>query len=214
MWGERKHSIGLHDHSLVRHIGLLKINSPSISSQADWKAFTDYIWPHQAYERVRRNREPGLAGFDGPSYFRKHFFLLDAGVEMFRGQDLDGGKQVARMLALPRKELGLGDDCDQVAAHLFVYDVLGRTSVCKFSSGTDRLGIQFLVAKHWGRREHANDDCLSGTWGELLRHGCIHFRQTRSHSKCLEPLVIPKEKAQITTVGMLDPVLDTLADDG
>lgn len=99
---------------------------------ADWANFTDYLAQVQAYERVRLNREPGADGFDGPAYFREHFYLLDARTEMFIGQAYNRTDRVLQLLLLPRNEVS-GDE-DQADASRFVHDVLSRSSCCKFST--------------------------------------------------------------------------------
>jgi hypothetical protein len=204
LWQDRDYSSGLHGHPLIAHLPLLQISAPSIPASADWGHFTDYLAQVQAFERVRLNKEPGIDGFDGPDYFRKHFFLLDARTEMFLGQAFDGGDRVRRLLSLQRREPP--DDEDQEAACRFVYDVLAKSSCCKFSKGTGRLGLPTLVADYWGRPEFANDDSQPGTWGEYLRYGSVHFRQTRQSGRLLTPLHIPKETAQITRAGTFEPI--------
>lgn len=201
---DRNRAAGLHGHPLISHLPLLQISAPTIPAGADWADFTDYLAQVQAFERVRLNQEPGVDGFDGPEYFREHFFLLDARTEMFLGQAFDEGDRVRRLLLLPRREPP--DDEDQEAASRFVYGVLAESSCCKFSKGTGRLGLPTLVAEYWTRPEYANDDCQPGTWGEYLRYGSVHFRQTRQSGRSLTPLHIPKETAQITRAGTFEPI--------
>ncbi|KAI1177404.1 hypothetical protein F4777DRAFT_576967 [Nemania sp. FL0916] len=219
MWEGRDTAVGLHAHPLVAHLPLLQIATPSIPAGADWASFTDYVAQIQAFERVRLNREPPSSsphangtgdagvGFDGPAYFRKHFYLLDARTEMFLGQAFDGAARVLQLLLLPRRPLHGDDDeedQDQAEASRFVHDVLSRSSCCKFSSGTGRLGLRMLVARQWGLPEHADDDCRPGTWGEYLRYGSVYLRQTRE----VVLMVLPEEeKARITRVGLLEPAL-------
>lgn len=201
MWKGRDNTIGLHAHPLVAHLPLFRINSPSFSADVDWVGFTDYLAQVQAFERVRLNQEPGEDGFDGPAYFRNNFYLLNAGTELFRGQAYGGADRVLQLLLLPRT--GSSSDADQADASRFVHDILARSSCCKFSYGTVRLGLQKLVAKQWSLPEHANDDCQPGTWGEYLRHGSVNFHQTRE----LGPLPIPSETGRVTNVGLFEPVV-------
>ncbi|KAK0724926.1 glycosyltransferase [Lasiosphaeris hirsuta] len=209
MWEGRVDNAGTHDDPLLRHLGLLKFSSPAIPESADWASFNDYLNQYLAFERVRLNREPGPGGFDGPSYFQKHFFLLDARTEMFYGQDFDGGEAVVRWLSLPREITREPEESghDQDRAREFVHNILARSSMCKFSQGTARLGLTFLVATHWSKPEHADADCRPGTWGELLRHGSINFRQTRMPGTCLTPLEVVVETETITNLGILEPAL-------
>jgi hypothetical protein len=205
LWKDRDHAAGLHSHPLISHLPLLQIDAPSIPTSADWIDFTDYLAQIQAFERVRLNKEPGIDGFDGPAYFRQHFFLLDARTEVFLGQAFDGGDNVHRWLLLPRQENS--DNDDQAAASRFVYDVLAKSSCCKFSKGTSRLGLPTLVAECWSRPECANDDCQPGSWGEFLRYGSVHFQQTREIGRSLTPLCIPEEQGLVISAGMFDPIV-------
>lgn len=79
---------------------------------------------------------------------------------MFIGQVFDGADRVLRLLLLPRTDDSW--DEDQAEARQFVHGVLARSSCCKFSNGTGRLGLQTLVSKQWSRPEHLNDDCQPG----------------------------------------------------
>lgn len=215
MWANRSDATGLHHHPLVRHLGVLRLKAPSISTDADWGAFSDYVAQILAFERVRLNREPGPDGFDGPAYFKEHFFLLDANTEMFLGQGFDRGEQVAKLLSLPRRQSRLNkarasptttNDTDQLSAQEFVHNVLTNSSLCKFSQGTARLGLTFLVGKYWSSPENATADCDSGTWGAVLREGSVRYQQTRMRGRSLEPLDMPDEQGLVTAVGILEPV--------
>ncbi|KAI0132405.1 hypothetical protein BJ170DRAFT_613848 [Xylariales sp. AK1849] len=224
MWKNRDDSLDIHRDPLVHHLDPLRINAPSIPANANWSAFSDYVAQVMAFERVRLNREPGPYGFDGPSYFRNHFFLVDAGTEMFHGQQFDGAEEVVQILLLNcrlpstdqaptyegnGKTARLGHDVDekqQSAAYEFVHNVLTQSSLCKFSEGTARLGLKFLVASYLNKPENANADCQPGTWGEILRFGSVHSKQTRRQGKALEPLQVPvDEQSLVTVAGMLEP---------
>lgn len=218
MWAGRSDANGLHNHSLVRHLGLLKLKAPSISADADWAGFSDYVAQILAFERVRLNSEPGPDGFDGPAYFKDHFFLLDANKEMFLGQGFDQGERIAKLLSLTRRKPGSSeagvsptanndDDDDQLSAKKFVHNVLTSSSLCKFSQGTARLGLKFLVGKYWSRPENSMADCNPGTWGAVLREGSVRYQQARMPGRSLEPLNLPEELGSTTMVGILEPVV-------
>jgi hypothetical protein len=204
IWQDRESAVGLNTHPLISHLPLLQINAPSIPPGADWVNFTDYLAQVQAFERVRLNRETGVDGLDGPAYFRRNFYLLDARTEMFIGQAFDGAEQVLRLLLLSKVDDGTSQNVkDQEEASRFVHDMLARSSCCKFSSGTGRLGLKRLVAKHWSLAEHAGDDSQPGTWGEYLRWGSVHLRQTRDIAR----FEVPEDVGIITHVGPFEPVL-------
>ncbi|KAI1345340.1 hypothetical protein F5Y01DRAFT_309142 [Xylaria sp. FL0043] len=229
MWSGRNDAVGLHDHPLVRHIGLLRLQASSIPANADWAGFTDYLAQILAFERVRLNREPGQRGFDGPAYFNIHFFLLDANTEMFRGQDFDGAERLAHMLLLPctapwprhigshqeqthicAEQTEASKDEDQRLAQQFTYAVLAHSSLCKFSQGTARLGLKFVLGKYWSRPENSMVDCQPGTWGCFLRYGSVHLRQTRMRGRYLEPLRIarchPEGRDSGTVAALYEPI--------
>ncbi|KAL6230329.1 hypothetical protein BDW75DRAFT_244922 [Aspergillus navahoensis] len=97
IWRDRDSHDGSHNHPLIRHLGLMI--TPAFPDTTDWEALTDYLTAPQACTRVRTNREPGENGFDGPAYFRKHFFLLPFFPEM-AGPELTGAEFV-KALVLP-----------------------------------------------------------------------------------------------------------------
>ncbi|KAL2794807.1 hypothetical protein BJX66DRAFT_337597 [Aspergillus keveii] len=215
IWRDRDSHDGSHKHPLIRHLGLMI--TPAFPETTDWEALTDYSTAIQACTRVRTNREPGPHGFDGPAYFHKHFFLLPLFPEM-AGPELTGAELVKALL-LPytntttantntqQGEAGATAAEDKLAqsrAHELVHSALTERSAYKFYGAFADFGIAGLAAKHWDNPQHANDDCLPGTWGDIFRYGTVHYQQTRT----ITPLIVP-DLGEATEVGMLEAVAGT-----
>ncbi|KAL4888795.1 hypothetical protein BDV59DRAFT_205784 [Aspergillus ambiguus] len=209
VWQNRTHSVGLHAHPLLRHLPLTCVNVDGIPVDADWTSFNDYIALTKSFERVRLNREPGADGFDGPEYFRNRFFNLDY-CEIYRTQMQYGEEKIHQLLTLPRENCPYGNPVDDVKnqdeASRVIHDLLANSAGTKYSNAGNAHAnmTSFSIAEHWGRPEHAEDDCQPGTWGEYLRYGSVHFRQTRA----IVPISIPEEIPRITEVGLYEYVLD------
>ncbi|KAL2827454.1 hypothetical protein BJY01DRAFT_139009 [Aspergillus pseudoustus] len=174
--------------------------------RSDWRTTAT-----QACTRVRTNREPGEAGFDGPAYLRNHFFLLPIFPEV-TGPELTAAEFVKALFLpfmTPGEPPGVGqraaasveDSLGHSRARGLVHGALAEQSVYKFYAGFADFGVPGLAANLWDRPEHASDDCLPGTWGEISRYGAVHYQQTRT----ITPMAV-SEIGQITEVGMLEAV--------
>ncbi|KAJ0425155.1 hypothetical protein BJY00DRAFT_308482 [Aspergillus carlsbadensis] len=204
IWRDRDSHDGSRNHPLIRHLGLMI--TPAFPETTDWAALTDYSTAIQACTRVRTNREPGPNGFDGPAYFKKHFFLLSLFPEM-AGPELTGAELGHAPARGGRGEEAASDSNSaqaqlaQSRAHELVHSALTERSAYKFYGAFADFGISGLAAKHWDQPEHANDDCLPGTWGEVFRYGTVHYQQAR----VIAPLAVP-ELGEATRAGMLEAV--------
>ncbi|ESZ94260.1 putative capsule polysaccharide biosynthesis protein [Sclerotinia borealis F-4128] len=205
MWGNSTDVTNIHRHPLVRHLGLLRPDDPTFGENPDYEAFTDYASHFLAYERLRLLREPGEKGFDGASYFKEHFFLLDAWPEMYRDQDVIDGETMFELLNTVRDTSSNASNRDlQQEAERFVHNLLVHSSVAKFSQGFWQPGMPLAVTSFWKRAGNEEADSRPGTWGEYLRYVATHFEQTRDYRQCLVPLVIPEEMDEIVEVGYLE----------
>ncbi|KAL1859999.1 hypothetical protein Plec18170_001948 [Paecilomyces lecythidis] len=227
LWEGRTDAVGIHRHPLVRHLGLLAADDPNFGDSPNWEGFTDYAAQILAYERVRLIREPGQDGFDGPAYFRKHFFLLDAWEELCRGQEKFDGLQILKLLLLPRHSVTNSEedgsfigkaawDPDgsrltdygeiQKMARDFVHDLLANSCVCKFSQGFLEPGMPPGIAAYWSTPGLEDADSRPGTWGEYLRYGSVHLEPTGEERKHLKPLPIPQNIGEVHNVGLFEAV--------
>ncbi|KAH8427323.1 uncharacterized protein LDX57_005037 [Aspergillus melleus] len=193
MWSRRRHADGLHSHPLVRHLELFQIKVFNIPADKNWVGYNDYTAILLAFQRVARNCEPD-GGFDGPAYVQQHFHLLSVSDEMETGFFVPAEK-LPLLLTLPVQ--GQGEGGDGADAKRYVYKTLAQSSVANYHQGIKYLGYANPVATQWNS---AGDDCRPGSWGERLRYGSVHYRQTRkvepAHMKEMEP----------TYMGMLDTV--------
>ncbi|KAJ5902904.1 hypothetical protein N7495_003432 [Penicillium taxi] len=200
VWGNRETAKGICHHPLISHLGLIK--SPIFPPTTDWEELTDYGAITQCCARVKDNREPGEDGFDGPAYFQKHFFVLPD-VPEFAGPELSAS-DFRKALLTPYSQDENASETekkDQEEASQLVHSTLAGKSAYKFYSGFAKFGVKGLAAKVWDQPEHANEESLPGTWGEVFRYGTVHFRQTRT----VEPIVVP-QITPITEVGLFEPV--------
>lgn len=203
MWKGREDASGIHQHELVAHLDVFQPTKLGLSMDKDFAKFTDYAAKTQAFLRVRHNIEPGVGGFNGPEYVRNHFLLLAFSNEV-HGFWKWPGTNMTKVLMLHRqgnKEINEEQVSDQKIAHDLVYGLLAGAFVCKFNQGMAKLGIPCEEAEYWNQPANDNADCLPGTWGELLRYGSAHYKQTRT----LEYVASP-EVHRITRAAMLEAV--------
>ncbi|KAI9720220.1 MAG: hypothetical protein M1812_003038 [Candelaria pacifica] len=205
MWKDRTDVQDIHQHALVRHLGLMTPDDPSFGDNPPLEDFTDYVAQVLAMERLRLLREPGPEGFDGSAYFRKHFFLLEGWHEAFRGQDVISGDTSFKLLAMQRRPGDFQTE-EQVMARSFVHDMLARSCVAKFGQGYWMPGMPLSLSSYWAMREYADADLVEGTWWEFLRWGSLNLEQKRERGKCLTPIEIPEEKDVVVEAGYLEPV--------
>jgi hypothetical protein len=200
VWGDRESAVGTCHHPLIRHLGL--IIGPAFPPTTNWEELTDYAAVTQSCRRVKTNREPGENGFDGPSYFRNHFYVLPEMPELSGTELNSSGFRKALMTTYNLSEDASDSEKeDQARTSQLVLSTLAGKSMYKFYSGFAHFGVQELAAKYWDQPEHANEDSQPGTWGEVFRYGTVHSRQTR----ITEPLTLP-DGGDVTEVGTFDPV--------
>ncbi len=205
MWRDRTNVKGIHQHPLVRHLGVMTPDDPSFGDDPPLDDFTDYVAQVLAMERLRLLREPGREGFDGSGYFRKHFFLLEGWHEAFRGQDIIDGETQFTLLSMRRIPGDFVTE-EQVKARTFVHDMLARSCVAKFGQGYWMPGMPMALSTFWAMPEHADADLVEGTWWEFLRWGSLNLEQRRERGKCLTPIEIPEERDAVVQVRYLEPV--------
>ncbi|MCJ1462998.1 hypothetical protein MMC07_001602 [Pseudocyphellaria aurata] len=207
MWRERTDVTGIHSHPLVRHLGVLQPYDPCFGLNPDHRAFSDYCAQFLAYERVRLAREPGSEdAFDGPAYFRKHFFLLESWEEAFRSQDVLEGRVLHELLKLERRPDAVSTDEQQRQAQTLAHDLMARSAVAKFGQGYWRLGMPMALSGVWALPGNQDDDCIPGTWGAFVRYGSVHLDQKRHMGTFLPPIEIPEEKDVVVVARHLEPV--------
>ncbi|KAL2165005.1 hypothetical protein VTH06DRAFT_301 [Thermothelomyces fergusii] len=178
----------------------------------DWKVsmqeLLDYGAQMVAWHRVALLEDPS-DGFSGPDYWARHVLLLDFAPEMamptaLLGVAKSGGARMLELLSMQRRDVrrGTEEDEDQqqqqqqeeeendAAEHReaarVVWETLARSSFWKISHAkglTHRPQLGTLL----DAPENAGRDRAPGTYMELLRHGTVHFRQTRPGPALRDP---------------------------
>ena len=203
MWKDRTNAVGIRNHPLIRHLGVLDPHHPSMGDDHKLERFSDYCAQILAFERLRLLQEPGERGFDGSRYFKEHFFLLELWKEAFRTQDVLDGTTLYELLSMERRPEDMADSRQQQAKNM-VHQLLAQSAVAQFSTGYWQPGMPLSLTSFWAKPGHENDDCRPGTWGGFLRYGSVNWEQTRHHGRCLTPIAIPEEKDTIITAGYLE----------
>ncbi|RDL31346.1 Uncharacterized protein BP5553_09555 [Venustampulla echinocandica] len=184
MWENRTDCKGLHDHPLVRPVKPVQIPKIMQTTFAiDNQLFNDYVAHFLAFKRVWMLEDPA-DGFNGPRYWENHAFMLPV-QEAFLAQQIckfDGQRQFD-LLSLQREGLAPADR-DQEAETL-VQELLTHASTMKLSRGLKNNKLVHL-AKLWDLPENSEADVKPGSFGEYLRWGSVHLKQTRT----LKPLQI------------------------
>ena len=139
-------------------------------------------------------------GFSGVEYWQNKVLLWDVIPENWAGELTVGfansGQKMFDALALSR-------DTDPTSsqykgAYDLVWRLLTGSSMQKITHGK-KLTSSLHLGVLWDERP--GKDSEPGTFGELLRHGTVHFKQTR------DDIVYVKAPAAPTTVkkGLLEP---------
>ena len=137
----------------------------------------DYCAHMMCWTRLCKVEDAG-DGFNTAAYYEQHVMVLDGLQECFAAESLVGfkGQTTFDLLALP-----LDTDPqspEYKSASELVWRLLTRSSIQKVYRSGGMLKDQPLGIL-WDQPEHATQDCAPGTFGELLRYGALHFRQTR-----------------------------------
>jgi hypothetical protein len=123
----------------------------------------------------------------------KHVFIFSA-MEDWPAEKLLGfvgaGQRTMDLLMVKRD--GGNDDNDDTSdedrslAEELVFTMLARAYMEKLTRGAAMM-VSPNLGTLWDRPENDGKDCAPGTFGELLRYGAVHFRQTREDIVAMEP---------------------------
>ena len=139
-------------------------------------------------------------GFSGAEYWQNHVLLWDVLPENWAGELTLGfpgcGQKMLDLLSLP---LDTDPDSDEYKeAYNLVWRLLTKSTMQKVTHGK-HLTVSPHLGVLWD--ENPGKDCEPGTFGELLRYGSAHFKQTR---KEIEYVRAPKPPATMKK-GVLEP---------
>ena len=124
--------------------------------------------------------------FSGSNYWMKHVLKTDVAQENWGAEAVLGfdnfGPRMFHLLQL--KVDGNREIKRWKEAYEVVWRVLRKSSVQKVTRGKN-LTHSIHLGSLWD--ESQGTGCLPGTFGELLRYGCVHFRQQRKEVVTIEP---------------------------
>lgn len=173
LWEGRTNATGLHEHSLVRDIGLAEGVGDWMGAEAVRK-MSDYVAQMLMGDRTR-NLLDVRTGWNGRQFFNTKVFLVEGiknGILGAIKTDFDGYKQ-AELLCTRLDE---PDEEKRAAAEEFVLDVLANSHMYKVyhnsAGGLPALGD---VVK---KKEFMDADHRPGTYGEMYRYGTVHWAPT------------------------------------
>ncbi|KAI0150053.1 hypothetical protein F4776DRAFT_604280 [Hypoxylon sp. NC0597] len=174
LWKGRTNADGFHKLPLIQDIGLAE-------GMADWKfedkvrEMSDYV-AHMLIADRTRNLLDLETGWNGREFFEKKVFMVEGILNGVLGAiktDYDGHKQVDIFTT----SLDETDASRKEAAEAFVVEMLEQSHMYKVyhnsAGGLPALGD--LVKK----KSFRDADHRPGTFGELYRHGTVHWESTR-----------------------------------
>ncbi|KAI0477528.1 capsular polysaccharide synthesis protein-domain-containing protein [Xylariaceae sp. FL0804] len=194
---------GFHRHPLLRHLPLLRppvarLNCPDLRLAAE--AFSDYLASFRCFERLRGLVDPA-DGFDGPAYCARSMLLFPALRETYGFQQATGWSGARQLELLAARRDDNADEARRRAAEDLVADALANTATMKLSHGPAGA-LDSSLADMWDSEAHRHADNAEGTFAAYLRHGSVHFEQTRE----MRPVTMawPREE-EVLHVGVLEP---------
>lgn len=147
----------------------------------------DYVTQINCWTRICILEGNGTTDtFNGCDYWLNHVFCTDVTQENWGAEGVLGfdrfGPRIFRLLQV--KVDGDRESEDWKEAYALVWRLLRKSSVQKVTRAKD-LTYATHVGTLWD--ENPGTDCLPGTFGELLRYGGVHFKQTREEVVTIKP---------------------------
>ncbi|KAI0379422.1 hypothetical protein F5Y04DRAFT_259715 [Hypomontagnella monticulosa] len=174
LWNGRTNADGFHELPLVQDVGLAE-------GMADWDfkdkvlVMSDYV-AHMLIGDRTRSLVDVNTGWNGREFFETKVFMVEGILNGILGSiktDYDGAKQIE----LFTTRLDDPDTAKRKAAEDFVIEMLEKSHMYKVyhnsAGGLPALGD--LIKKEGFR----DADHCPGTYGEMYRHGTIHWESTR-----------------------------------
>ncbi|KAK5945308.1 hypothetical protein PMZ80_002512 [Knufia obscura] len=128
----------------------------------------------------------GEEAFDCSAYWEGHVMVFDVLKESWGAEETVGfglGERIVELLGV--RVDGDVESREWKDAYKLVWRLLSGSSLQKVTHGkglTKAAALGVLL----DRKENEGVDCAEGTFGELLRYGCVHFEQTREEIELME----------------------------
>jgi hypothetical protein len=183
VWKDRTNYEGLSQHPLVASTAVNIDFSESVKKGYAWEFIVgprhvfEYITQTIAWSRLCMIEDPN-DGFNGPDYVQDNILWYDALSENWGAETVVGFAGQQFFDALATRLDSDPESQEYKTAYRLVWRMLTKSSMEKITHGkgltkTPALGLL------WDMKDNENKDCEVGTFAELLRFGCRHFRQTR-----------------------------------
>ncbi|KAF4953979.1 hypothetical protein FGADI_5575 [Fusarium gaditjirri] len=187
LWNGRTHQQGISDNPLLGFIKDIRYDDAT-DFHWDWKVpvtqFLEYIAQVLCWQRLCLVRDTG-DGFKSSEYWQHNILCIDALNEVWGGEKTLGFDGIGpRMYNLLTVRLDSDPNAtDYKDAYKLVWRLLSKSSFQKVTRAKN-----LTHTPHLGTLWDQNDgqDCVPGTFGNLLRYGAVHFRQKREGIKCKE----------------------------
>ncbi|KAJ5273077.1 hypothetical protein N7478_008202 [Penicillium angulare] len=207
LWGDSTRMEGGVNHPLIELIAPTVFEHMDPKFNLDWNDINlSVVYASQMACATRLFcLEENDEGFSGVDYYRNHILALSGELDFARAEYARGmpgfGPFALGVLTLPYS----GPDADPTSekykdAEDMIWDLLANATMWKIYHAknltlTPHLGILLDLPENEGK------DALPGSFGELLRYGTLHLRQTRERSARPEKV----EPSQTWKKGIIEP---------
>ncbi|KAF5529900.1 capsule polysaccharide biosynthesis [Fusarium mexicanum] len=180
LWNGRTNQQGISDSPLLGFIKDIRYDDAT-DFHWDWKVpvtqFLEYIAQVLCWQRLCLVRDTG-DGFKSSEYWQLNILCIDALNEVWGGEKVLGFDGIGpRMYNLLTVRLDADTDSkDYKDAYKLVWRLLAKSSFQKVTRAKNLTHTPHLGTL-WDQNE--GQDCVPGSFGELLRYGAVHFRQKR-----------------------------------
>ena len=191
IWKDRTSCDGINTSPLLAFLQELSLDDASAQNfKWDWKVdFTtvsEYVSQVSCWNRLTMLDGTDTDPFSGYNYWMNNIMVINVQQESWGGETTIGwdnfGERFYNLMKV--KVDGDKDSEEWKEAYKVTWRLLAKSSVQKTTRAKNLTHSKHLGAL-WD--ENPGDDCLPGTFGELLRYGAENFRQTREEVVQMNP---------------------------
>lgn len=192
LWAGRTNCEGLNESPLLAFVkDDILDDANGKGFDFDWKVpaatVMDYVAQMSCWKRLcMLEGDDTTDAFSGRDYWMEHVLCTDVTQENWGAEGVLGfdrfGPRIFHLLQV--KVDGDRESEDWKEAYGLVWKLLRKSSVQKVTRAKN-LTHATHVGTLWD--ENPGTDCLPGTFGELLRYGGVHFKQTRVDVATIKP---------------------------
>ncbi|KAF9769928.1 putative glycosyl transferase fck3 [Fusarium sp. DS 682] len=180
LWEGRTNVRGISDSPLLRFVKDIRYEDAT-DFHWDWSVsvtqFLEYITQVLCWQRLCMISDTG-DGFNSCQFWQQKVLCIDVLDEFWGGEKTlgfqDFGPRMYHLLTLRRD--ADPNSAEYKDAYRLVWRLLTKSSLQKVTHAKNLTNTPHLGTL-WD--EHEGQDCVPGSFGELLRYGAVHFRQKR-----------------------------------